>query len=101
MKTLKTENIVQAISEVVRYGENSIHNNSVTCLSYPQLKDDFELFKVVNGYEYKLVEIIPNKSKTCNNIHNSNIARYEKTGKRLPLDFSKLAIKELEIQGNL
>lgn len=101
MKTLKTEEIVQVISEVVRYGENSLHNTNTVCLSYPKLNDDFELFKVVEGYEYKLVEIIPNKSKTCANIHNSNIARYEKTGKRLPKDFSKLAIREMKLQGNL
>jgi len=98
---INLEKRVQAISEVVRYGENSFHNSSNTCLPYPIQKDDFELFKVVEGYEYKLVEIIQNNSKTCNNIHNSNIARYEKTGKRLPKDFSKLAIREMKLQGQL
>jgi|DEB0MinimDraft_4_1074332.scaffolds.fasta_scaffold00241_8 hypothetical protein len=98
---INLEDRVQAISEVVRFGENSFHNSSNTCLNYPIQKDDFELFKVVEGYEYKLVEIIQNNSKTCPKIHNSNTARYEKTGKRLPKDFTQLAIKELELQGEL
>ena len=101
MNTNQTkEQQAELVKELGKYPihfESSAYNQ---CLKTPRgilwAQDSLE----VENRKFDFVKVIPNTSKKCSKRHNSDIILYQSSG-RLPLDYSSLAIRELELNGEL
>jgi len=100
MNTNQKEQQAELVKELGKYPihfESSAYNQ---CVKTPKarlwLNDSLE----VENRKFDFVKVIPNNSKKCSKRHNSDIAVYQSSG-RLPLDYTKLAIREMTLQGEI